>query len=422
MIYFPPQKYETYVDKLGSQLVSPFHFPTGQRSGFPISGQAIMQSNMLLRSKARRSVAHFGIGLLALSLVACNPSGQKNDEDEKKSEEKEAVDIPVNVAIADQGEIASCLEFDSVLETESAVKVFPESIGLVVDVLAEVGDPVEHNQVIAQLENEEQQVNLREALSRYKHLQSKFERTQDLYDRNLINQQEYDTEVFDLEQAEIAYERARLRLEDTIVRAPVSGVISERSTQVGERVTESSPLFSLLNTDDLFAMVNVPGQHAPSIRPGLNASIESEIIEGVSYPAQVKLVSPAINSTSGTMGVKVSVNTDHSMPIYPGMFVSVKIILDTKEGVVLVPKSAIVHEGERTFIFKVEESIAQKQPFEFGYSNEKYVESLGGIESGDSIIVLGHSALKDGAKVNVVTQARTTGARPSAKDDQGAES
>ena len=377
---------------------------------------------MLLRSKARRSVAHFGIGLLALSLVACNPFGQKNDEDEKKSEEKEAVDIPVNVAIADKGEIASYLEFDSVLETESAVKVFPESIGLVVDLLAEVGDPVERNQVIAQLENEEQQVNLREALSRYKHLQSKFERTQGLYDRNLINQQEYDIEVFDLEQAEIAYERARLRLEDTIVRAPVAGVISERSTQVGERVTESSPLFSLLNTDDLFAMVNVPGQHAPSIRPGLNASIESEIIEGVSYPAQVKLVSPAINSTSGTMGVKVSVNTDHSMPIYPGMFVSVKILLDTKEGVVLVPKSAIVHEGERTFIFKVEESIAQKQPFEFGYSNEKYVESLGGIESGDSIIVLGHSALKDGAKVNVVTQARTTGARPSAKDDKGAES
>ena len=422
MIYFPPQKYETYVDKLGSPHISPLHFPTGQRSGFPISGQAIMQSNMLLRSKARRSVAHFGIGLLALSLVACNPFGQKNDEDEKKSEEKEAVDIPVNVAIADKGEIASYLEFDSVLETESAVKVFPESIGLVVDLLAEVGDPVERNQVIAQLENEEQQVNLREALSRYKHLQSKFERTQGLYDRNLINQQEYDIEVFDLEQAEIAYERARLRLEDTIVRAPVAGVISERSTQVGERVTESSPLFSLLNTDDLFAMVNVPGQHAPSIRPGLNASIESEIIEGLSYPAQVKLVSPAINSTSGTMGVKVSVNTDHSMPIYPGMFVSVKIILDTKEGVILVPKSAIVHEGERTFIFKVEESIAQKQPFEFGYSNEKYVESLGGIESGDSIIVLGHSALKDGAKVNVVTQARTTGARPSAKDDKGAES
>lgn len=391
---------------------------TRQHSGFPISGRAIMQSNKLLRSKTRRSVAHFGIGLLALSLVACNPSGQKKDEDEKKSEETEAVDIPVKVAIADKGEIASYLEFDSVLETESAVKVFPESIGLVVDVLVEVGDPVERNQVIAQLENEEQQVNLREALSRYKHLQSKFERTQDLYDRNLINQQEYDTEVFDLEQAEIAYERARLRLEDTIVRAPVSGVISERSTQVGERVTESSPLFSLLNTDDLFAMVNVPGQHAPSIRPGLNASIESEIIEGVSYPAAVKLVSPAINSTSGTMGAKVSVNTDHSMPIYPGMFVSVKIILDTKEGVVLVPKSAIVHEGERTFIFKVEGSIAQKQPFEFGYSNEKYVESLGGIESGDSIIVLGHNALKDGAKVNVVTQEQTTGA----KDGQGEES
>ncbi len=381
-----------------------------------------MQLKTLSLSKVRRSVANFAIGFLAMSLVACNPPAAKKDEAKKKPEESESVEIPVKVAIANKGEIASYLEFDSVLETESAVTVFPESNGLVVEVLVEVGDSVERDQVIAQLENEEQQVNLREALSRFKHLQSKFQRTQDLYGRNLINQQEYDTEVFDLEQAEIAYERSRLRLEDTIIRAPVSGVVSERATQIGERVSGSSPLFSLLNTDDLFAMVNVPGQHAPSIRPGLKASIESEIIESVSYPAEVKLVSPAINSTSGTMGVKVSINPDHSMPIYPGMFVSVKIILDTKNDVVLIPKSAIVHEGERTFIYKVKESIAEKQPFEFGYSNEKYVESLGGVESGESVIVLGHNALKDGAKVNVVTQAQPTIDCKSGEDDQEAES
>lgn len=348
----------------------------------------------------------FIASLACIILVSCGKVGNSpgNGKDAKAdSEEKEVVtEIPVKVATAERGEISSFLEFDSILETESAVEIFPESTGLVVEVLAEVGDAVEAGQIIAQLENEEEQVNVKESLSRYQHLQSKFQRTQDLFDRSLINQQEYDTELFDLEQAEINYERSRIRLEDTKVRAPVSGVISKRLTQEGERVSGSNALFSLLNMDELFAQVNIPGQHMLHIQKGLRSEIVSEIIEGVSYDAEVKLVSPAIDSASGTFNVKVAVDHNSATPIYPGMFVTVRIVLDTKPDAVIIPKAAIVHEGEKMYIYKVKDAIAEKTEFHPGYANSDRIESLNGLDEGESIIVLGHNALKDGAKVKIV--------------------
>ena len=197
---------------------------------------------------------------------------------------------------------------------------------------------------------------------------------------------------------------SRIRLEDTKIRAPVSGVISKRLTQEGERVSGSKSLFSLLNMDELFAQVNIPGQHMLHIQKGLRAEIVSDIIEGVSYDAQVKLVSPAIDSTSGTFNVKVAVDHDSGAPIFPGMFVTVRIVMDTKPDAVIIPKAAIVHEGEKMYIYKVTDQVAEKTEFRPGYANSDRIESLSGLDEGDSIIVLGHNALKDGAKVKIVDE------------------
>lgn len=362
----------------------------------------------------RTPLTLFFLSAICLAFAGCSSSTSTDSKDaiaskdlasktdDKKDEKKTKTEIPVKIAQAERGAISSYLEFDSILETESAIDIHSESSGLVTEILAEVGDVVESGKILARLENEDERINVKESLSRFKHLQSKFKRVEDLFSRSLINQQEYDTEKFDLEQSEIAYERARIRLEDTIIKAPINGIVSIRNTQIGERVTTSKKLFTLMNPKELFAQISIPGQYLLSIHKGLPAEIVSEIIEGISYAASVKIVSPTIDPASGTCSVKVMVDDNGSMPIYPGMFVSVRLVLDTKTDVVLIPKSAIVHEGERTFIYKVEDSIARKMAFESGYENASNVESIAGIEEGDFIIVLGHNALKDGATVKVV--------------------
>jgi len=324
----------------------------------------------------------------------------KGKKDAKQKKPKPAV--PVKVARLESGAISSALAFDSVLETESSVEIFSESAGLILEVLVEEGDRVEKGQILARLENEEQTVDLDESKARYEHEAASFERTKDLHERKLINQQDYDRAAFDVEQMRLRYERARIGLENTIVRATVQGVVTERMAQVGRRVTANRQLFEIKNLDDIFANVNIPGQHLLSMKAGLRAEIVSELVADVRYNAHVKLVSPVVDPGSGTFKVKVALERETDTPVYPGMFVSVRIVVDTKSDAILVPKQAIVHEGDFKYIYRIEENKAQKLQLADGYSNIEYVESLSGLNAGDEVIIMGQNALRDGAEVKVV--------------------
>ena len=358
---------------------------------------------------------------LSISFCGCSKSGDpgkttasneakeekgksgKDERQERAARVRPAV--PVKVSEVDQGMITSSLVFDSVLETESSVEIFAETSGLILEVHVEEGDRVVAGQILALMENVEEGVDAEEAKARYEHQKANFKRTEDLYGRKLINQQEYDNAKFDLEQMRLRFERAKIQLENTIVRSTVSGVVTERNAQAGRRVATNRVLFSIMNLDELFANVNIPGQHMLSIEQGLPAVIDSDLIEGVRYDAFVKLVSPIVDPESGTFKAKVAVSKLNGMPIYPGMFVNVRVIVDTSDDAVLIPKEAIVHEGDLKYIFKVQNGKAKKTLLQEGYSNVGFVQATSDIVKGDSVIVMGHSALKDGANVKIVKEA-----------------
>lgn len=358
---------------------------------------------------------------LSISFCGCSKSGDPGKttasneakEEKGKSGKDERQEraarirpaVPVKVSEVEEGIITSSLVFDSVLETESSVEIFAETAGLILEVHVEEGDRVVAGQILALMENVEEGVDAEEAEARYEHQKANFKRTEDLYGRKLINQQEYDNAKFDLEQMRLRFERAKIQLENTIVRSTVSGVVTERNTQAGRRVATNRAMFSIMNLDELFANVNIPGQHMLSIEQGLQAVIDSDLIEGVRYDAFVKLVSPIVDPESGTFKAKVAVSKLNGMPIYPGMFVNVRVIVDTSDDAVLIPKEAIVHEGDLKYIFKVQNGKAKKTLLQEGYSNVGFIQATSDIVKGDLVIVMGQSALKDGANVKIVKEA-----------------
>jgi len=357
------------------------------------------------------SVAFFGCsksgetGKTTASNEAKEEKGKSGKDERQERAARVRPAVPVKVSEVDQGMITSSLVFDSVLETESSVEIFAETSGLILEVHVEEGDRVVAGQILALMENVEEGVDAEEAKARYEHQKANFKRTEDLYGRKLINQQEYDNAKFDLEQMRLRFERAKIQLENTIVRSTVSGVVTERNAQAGRRVATNRVMFSIMNLDELFANVNIPGQHMLSIEQGLPAVIDSDLIEGVRYDAFVKLVSPIVDPESGTFKAKVAVSKLNGMPIYPGMFVNVRVIVDTSDAAVLIPKEAIVHEGDLKYIFKVQNGKAKKTLLQEGYSNVGFVQATSDIVKGDLVIVMGHSALKDGANVKIVKEA-----------------
>jgi membrane fusion protein (multidrug efflux system) len=310
--------------------------------------------------------------------------------------------VPVETALVTRGAISAFLSFNATLETEATVDIYPQTTGQVEALLVEEGRVVRAGEALLKIEDRELRVDADESTANYEHLKKNFGRTEDLYARNLINKQDYENQAYQLEQARLRLERAKIRLAYATVRAPFAGVIATREVQVGARVSAGTKLFSLVKLDEIVARVFVPGRYLPVVAEKQPAVVTSEFLPGRTFDGWVKRISPVIDPKSGTFKVTVGVRGEQPSDLPPGLFVGVRVITDTREDAVLVPKRAVVYEGGERFVFTVVNGRASKKKLAAGYEDPNHIEALGGFDVGTSVIVLGQSGLKDGAMVRSV--------------------
>lgn len=322
---------------------------------------------------------------------------------EKERARQSAIEkVPVETSVVVRGPISSFLAFNTTLETEAAVDLYPQTTGQVEALLAEEGRIVKAGDPLLKIEDSELGLDAEETRVNYEQLQRNFSRSDDLFQRKLINKQDHETQKFQVEQARLRFERATLRHSYATVRAPFDGVIVSRETQVGARVAASTKVFSMVKLDDIVARVFVPGRYLQIVAVDQPAVVTSEFLPDRSFKGWVKRISPVIDPKSGTFKVTVGVRGDKPAELPPGLFVGVRIVTATRENAVLVPKRAIVYEGGERYVFTVANEIASKRKLVAGFEEPQNIEAVSGIEPGAEVIVVGHSGLKDGASVRAV--------------------
>ena len=357
------------------------------------------------------------------SIIAGCEKFRSGDEDGTASADSTAADstatdttktvtvdaVPVETSPATKGDISSFLFFNSTIETEAAVEVHSQLSGyLVKSVRVEEGDRVGAGDTLVWIEDEELRVAAQESEVDLRHLQVGYDRTEQMFRRKLISDQEYEDKKFQLESAKLRYRKAQMELEHAVIRAPFSGVITERSVQTGSRVTAGSKLFDLIKLEDMIARVFVPGQYLTTIREKQEAVITSEFLKEMSFNGSVKRISPVVDPKSGTFKVTIGIE-DRWDYLRPGIFVDVRVVTDTHLDAVLVPKEAVVYDGGDRFIFIVEDSTATRVKLDAGFEDSKFVESLSLIEPETDVIVVGQNGLKDKARVKIVNAEESEG-------------
>lgn len=352
-----------------------------------------------------------GVLLLAAALSACSSQvGQQDDSSDSTAQaDSTAADslaqsieaVPVEVALAHTGEISAHLLFNSTIETEAAVEIYPQISGMVKQFRVEAGDRVAAGDTLLRIEDEQLRIAVEEAEANYQYQQAGFKRTAAMFERSLISDQEFETSKYSFEQARLRLERARLELEYAEIIAPFSGVITERYVQVGARVGPSSKLYDLSKLNDLIARVFAPGQYLTSIGNDQQALITSEFLSDKQFQGWVKRISPVVDPRSGTFKVTVGLR-DRWEFLRPGLFVNVRIITDTHTDAVLIPKQAVVYDGGDRFVFAVADTVATRIKLQPGFEDAERIEALAGIRSGTPIIVVGQNGLKDSTRVRVI--------------------
>jgi membrane fusion protein (multidrug efflux system) len=326
--------------------------------------------------------------------AATNGTGKDKAKEELKA-------IPVEVTKIAAGQISSFVLTNASLETEETVDIFPQVTGLVVKLLAEEGDYVKKGTPL--LEIDEREYKLREDAARvnFEKQQNAYERSQSMFEKQLLSEAEFEGAKLTMEQARIEWEQAKLTLDYCKIKAPISGVVSERIARIGDRLLATTKVYSLVNPDLLLAKIHLTEKDALRTKVGQRAEVVSEALPGQTFTGQVDRISPVVDATSGMVRVTIQIS-DRQRLLKPGMFVNVHLITDSKTNAALVPKRAVIYDDNRQFVFVVrQDTLAIKVPLTPGYTDRDNIEALGGVSIGDTIIIVGHNAMKDSTRVKI---------------------
>lgn len=320
-----------------------------------------------------------------------------------KKDEKKDESIPVEITTIRRGSISDYILLSANLETEEMADVYSRVQGIVEKVHVFEGDYVKKGQVMMELEAEEYRLAAEKAKLNYLKQKSDFERLENMFEKELLSKEEFEQAKYTTEALRIDWEQANLNLSYTRITSPISGVIGDRFVKPGQRIQPTNRLYTVINTEEMIAVVYVPEKQIGTIRPGQRAYLTSDNLGNVQFSGSIKRVSPVIDPASGTFKVTIAVkNTANTLR--SGMFVNAHIITDTHDNAALVPKTAIVYENEKMYVFVVKDSLAHKIEIKPGFQDHEKIEAMTDIESGDKVIVVGQSGLKDQTKVRIVSE------------------
>lgn len=322
-------------------------------------------------------------------------------DDEETEEEEETV--PVELATVTVTNMPAYLGTTATLEPEKGADVLAKIGGEVEGILVEEGDWVAADQVLARLDGKAQQVSFLETQARCRALELDLERVRKLFDQDLASEKDLHDARYAFEEAEAQKQAAELQLEYTEIKAPFAGVIAERFVDPGQTVGEGTALFNVVDQTPLLARVHLPERQAQRIVPGQTVVISPDTDPDAQVAGQVVRIAPVVDARTGTVKVTCEVDAN-DFRLRPGSFVRVNVQTDLREGVLVIPKRALVSEGAETFVFRAAADTVSQVPVTTGLTNHTHIQVTAGLDEGDRVVTVGHGALKTGAHIREVVE------------------
>lgn len=211
----------------------------------------------------------------------------------------------------------------------------------------------------------------------------------------------YQQALNQLAQAEITYQQAQSALEDTIVRAPMSGVISSLNVIAGELASGAQPLAIISDIDRVYFQVDVTENIVNNLHTGQQVSVHIPAALEEEVKGTIDFISPTVNSNTRLYTVKVYIDNS-GRRIRTGMSGSMVLDLDSRDNVVAINSRAVIDKEGENIVFTVEGDHAVEKQVILGMNTGSEVEVIEGLKEGDRVIIKGQQYVIDGERVKVV--------------------
>ena len=343
------------------------------------------------------------------------------------------VPMTVELGTLKRGKVSAYLTVVGNLIGEQTVDIAPRTGGRLLDVNVKLGDRVRRGQVLAKVEDREiveqvrqaeasQEVSkatIRQREADLKVAELNFERSKNLYQRQLLAKQSLDdaesrymaaVAQFDLSKAQLTQNDARLQelrinLQNTQVVSPVDGFVGKRSVDPGAMVNTNTAIASVVDISKLRLVANVVEKDLRMVSAGDMAVVEVDAYPGEKFNGKIARVSPVLDPATRTAAMEVEIpNSDYRLK--PGMYARIALTVEEHDQALVLPKTAIVdYQSTRGVWVPNDSDRAMFVPLKLGIENSEQIEVVGGLEEGAKFVNVGATAVRNNDQLLYAGQA-----------------
>lgn len=349
--------------------------------------------------------------------------------------------ISLKAAAAEKHKIQAALDVAGVLVPTQTVNIVSKISGQVTSLNLDVGSTVKAGDTLITLETKALDAQLQQAEAALQSAevavqsagdqadqakinlssaQKAFDRTKALYDSGAAPQSQLDDVSSKLDIAKKQYEIAtstaqkqaqasvntaqaninsiKVQLENATITSPINGIITNRNINPGEIASPGAALLTIADTSTLKLKGTVSQDKVPHLQVGQEINVSVDIYPGKVFTGQINNIGPMSVGTGEYFPIEISIK--NSGDIKAGLSAHASINMASDEGII-VPVSAVGSNNSQNYVFVIKNNVVSKRTVTIGLKNDKEVQILKGLESGEQVAVTNVNNLFDNMSVNV---------------------
>ncbi len=390
----------------------------------------------------------YWIPLLVWCVAACGRTEAKPST----SSAEPIKPVQVSFIVAEERRVATTLDVTGTLMADAQTEVGAEIEQRTVEVPIERGQYVTAGQVIARLDAEDAknllheaeatEAQIRERLgltngqvfdalktpeaqqarAAYERADADYQRYAQLVNEGAVSRSEHDLRRADFLAAKAQYDTTvnqmrqlyqsllaqrvrvamgRKALEDTIIRAPFSGVVAEKHVNVGRFMKKGDRVATIVRIDPLRIELTIPEGAIAAVRQGQKVSFAVQSYPDHTFTGTVQYIGPALKADARSLVVEAVVPNPNRQ-LQPGLFATAKIELPGARPIVVLPTTAVRTEAGVSKVFIVRQETAEVRIVQTGRELAgQQIEILRGISAGDRVVKPIPAGLADGAPIDI---------------------
>lgn len=327
----------------------------------------------------------------AVMAVSCGNNNSKTAEQPQAAE----VRLPnVTIMAASYKDVPQSDVYTANVEAYAKNNIAPQSPSRIQKIYVEVGDFVRAGQIVAKMD----EVSLNQSKLSMANDSLEYSRIKKLYEQGGVSKSDFDAMELKYNVTRSQYQNL---LENTILRSPVSGVITARNYDQGD-MYGGSPIYVVEQITPVKLYVGISEMDYTRVKKNDTVTLTADALPGKIFTGRIARIYPTIDAATHTFTAEVNV-ANRDRLLRPGMYARVTVNFGSNHSIV-VPDDCVVKQqgsGVRSVFVLQNDNTVKEIVVTLGRHFGTEYEILSGVAEGDKVVVKGQASLKNGSKVNV---------------------